>query len=104
MSRNCSRSLSSANEYPHDSSPRTECPALSGTTLVCMRILMSNFNSLSEDHQDLANKFPKKTEGFGRVQAEFFHCNGMLKATKKSFLCYIQNIFRLRLLIILYSP
>ena len=27
----------------------------------------------------------------------------MLKATKKSFLCYIQNIFRLRLLIVLYS-
>ena len=62
MSRNCSRSLSSADEYPHDSSPRTECPALSGTTLVCMWLLMSNFNSLSEDHQDLANKFPKKTD------------------------------------------
>ena len=29
------------------------------------------FNSLSEDHQ-----------GFGREQV--FHCNGMLKATKKS--------------------
>ena len=38
------------------------------------------FNSLSEDHQDLADKFPKKTE-----QADIFHCNGMLKATKKSF-------------------
>ena len=62
MSRNCSRSFSSADEYPHDPSPRTECPALSGTTLVCMWILMSNFNSLSEDHQDLANKFPKKTD------------------------------------------
>ena len=62
MSRNCSRSLSSVDEYPHDLSPRTECPALSGTTLVCMWILMSNFNSLSEDHQDLANKFPKKTD------------------------------------------
>ena len=49
MSRNCSRSLSSADEYPHDPSPRTECPALSGTTLVCMWILMSNFNSLSEE-------------------------------------------------------
>ena len=23
---------------------------------------MSNFSSLSEDHQDLANKFPKKTD------------------------------------------
>ena len=62
MSRNCSRSLSSADEYPHDSFSRTECPALSGTTLVCMWILMSNFNSLSEDHQVLANKFPKKTD------------------------------------------
>ena len=62
MSRNCSRSLSSADEYPHDSSPRTEGPALSGTTLVCMWILISNFNSLSEDHQDLAIKFPKKTD------------------------------------------
>ena len=62
MSRNCSRSFSSADEYPHDPSPRTECPALSGTTLVCMFILMWNFNSLSEDHQDLANKFPKKTD------------------------------------------
>ena len=61
MSRNCSRSLSSADEYPHDPSPRTECP-LSGTTLVCMWILMSNFYSLSEDHQVLANKFPKKTD------------------------------------------
>ena len=64
MSRNCSRSLSSADEYPHDSSPRTECPALSGTTLVCMWILISNFNSLSEDHQDLAIKFPKKQMRF----------------------------------------
>ena len=62
MSRNCSRSFSSADEYPHDPSPRTECPALSGNTLVCMWILMSNFISLSEDHQDLANKFPKKTD------------------------------------------
>ena len=50
MSRNCSRSFSSADEYPHDPSPRTECPALYGTTLVCMWILMSNFNSLPEDH------------------------------------------------------
>ena len=25
-------------------------------------VLMSNFISLSEDHQDLANKFPKKTD------------------------------------------
>ena len=41
--------------------PRTECPALPGNT-VCMRIFMSNFSSLSEDHQDLANKFPKKTD------------------------------------------
>ena len=41
---------------------------------------------------------------FGREQAEIFHCNGMLKATKKSFLCYNQNIFRLRPLIVLYSP
>ena len=72
MSRNCSRSLSSADEDPHDSSRRTECPALSGTTLVCMWILMSNFNSLSEDHQDLANKFPKKTDevlGGNRVRS-----------------------------------
>ena len=42
--------------------PRTECLALLGNTLVCMWILMSNFSSLSEDHQDLANKFPKKTD------------------------------------------
>ena len=27
MSRNCSRSLSSADEYPHDPSPRTASPA-----------------------------------------------------------------------------
>ena len=33
----------------------------------------------------LADKFPKKTdEVFGREQAEIFHSNGMLKATKKS--------------------
>ena len=62
MSRNCSRSFSLADEYPHDPSPRTECPALPGNTLVRMWILMSNFISLSEDHQDLANKFPKKTD------------------------------------------
>ena len=62
MSRNCSRSFSLADEYPHDPSPRTECPALSGNTLVRMWILMSNFISLSEDHQDLVNKFPKKTD------------------------------------------
>ena len=62
MSRNCSRSFSSVDEYPHDPSPRTECPALSMNTLVRMRILMSNFISLSEDHQDLANKFPKKAD------------------------------------------
>ena len=62
MSRNCSRSFSLADEYPHDPFPRTECPALSGNTLVRMWILMSNFISLSEDHQDLANKFPKKTD------------------------------------------
>ena len=62
MSRNCSRSFSSADEYPHDPFPRTECPALSGNTLVRMWILMSNFISLSEDQQDLANKFPKKTD------------------------------------------
>ena len=62
MSRNCSRSFSLADEYPHDSSPRTECPALPGNTLVGMWILMSNFISLSEDHQDLAKKFPKKTD------------------------------------------
>ena len=31
------------------------------------------FNSLSEDHQDLADKFPKKTDrGFDREQAEIF--------------------------------
>ena len=29
-SRNCSRSFSSADEYPHDTAPRTECSALSG--------------------------------------------------------------------------
>ena len=58
MSRNCSRSFSLADEYPYDPSPRTEF----GNTLVCMWILMSNFISLSEDHQDLANKFPKKTD------------------------------------------
>ena len=62
MSRICSRSFSSADGYPHDPSPGIECPALSRTTLVCMWTLMSNFNSLSEDHQDLANKFPKKTD------------------------------------------
>ena len=53
-SRNCSKSFSSAYEYPHDTASRTECSALSGSTLVCMRILISNFNSLSEDHQDFA--------------------------------------------------
>ena len=59
------------------------------------------FNSLSEDHQDLADKFPKKTdEVFNREQAEIFHCNGMLKV----FHCYNQYIFRLRPLIVLYSP
>ena len=42
--------------------PRTECPALPRNTLVCMWILMSNFSLLSEDYQDLANKFPKKTD------------------------------------------
>ena len=62
MSRNCSRSFSLADEYPHDSSPGTECPALPGNTLVRMWIFMSNFISLYEDHQDLANKFPKKTD------------------------------------------
>ena len=62
MSRNCSRSFSSADEYPHDPFSRTECPALFGNTLVHMWILMSNFISLSEDHQDLANKFSKKTD------------------------------------------
>ena len=62
MSRNCSRSFSLADEYPHDPSPRTECLVLPGNTLVRMWILMSNFISLSEDHQDLANKFPKKTD------------------------------------------
>ena len=62
MSRNCSRSFSLADEYPHDPSPKTECPVLPGNTLVRMWILMSNFISLSEDHQDLANKFPKKTD------------------------------------------
>ena len=62
MSRNCSGSFSLADEYPHDPSPRTECQALSGNTLVRMWILMSNFILLSEDHQDLANKFPKKTD------------------------------------------
>ena len=42
--------------------PRTECLVLPGNTLVCMWILMSNFCSLSEDYQDLANKLPKKTD------------------------------------------
>ena len=42
--------------------PRTECPVLPRNTLVCMWILMSNFSSLAEDYQDLANKFPKKTD------------------------------------------
>ena len=41
-SRNCSKSFSSAYEYPHDTASRTECSALSGSTLVCMRILISN--------------------------------------------------------------
>ena len=62
MSSNCSRSFSSGDEYLHDPSPRTECQALSGNTLVRMWILMSNFISLSEDHQNFANKFPKKTD------------------------------------------
>ena len=62
MSRNCSRSFSLADECPHDPSPKTECPALSGNTLVRTWILVSNFILLSEDHQDLANKFPKKTD------------------------------------------
>ena len=51
------------------------------------------FNSLSEDHQDLADKFPKKTDrGFDREQAEIFHCYGMLKATKKS-ISLLQSIY-----------
>ena len=41
-SRNCSKSFSSAYEYPHDTASRTECLALSRSTLVCMRILISN--------------------------------------------------------------
>ena len=40
--RNCSRLLSPADENPHDPAPWTECPALPGTTLVCMRMMMTN--------------------------------------------------------------
>ena len=43
-SRNCSRSLSSADENPHDPAPITECPALPGTTLVGMRMMMMMTN------------------------------------------------------------
>ena len=58
------------------------------------------FNSLSEDHQDLADKFPKKTDEvlIGNIVMECW------KPQRKIFLCYNQNIFLLRPLIVLYSP
>ena len=53
-SRNCSRSLSPADENPHDPAPRTECPALPRDHISLYADDDDKFNSHSEDHQDLA--------------------------------------------------
>ena len=53
-SRNCSRSLSQADENPHDLAPRTECPALPRDHISLYADDDDEFNSHSEDHQDLA--------------------------------------------------
>ena len=53
-SRNCSRSLSSADENPHDPAPRTECPALPRDHISLYVDDDDELNSHSEDHQDLA--------------------------------------------------
>ena len=53
-SRNCSRSLSPADENPHDLTPRTECLALPRDHISLYADDDDEFNSHSEDHQDLA--------------------------------------------------
>ena len=53
-SRNCSRSLSSADENPHDPAPTTECPALPRDHISRYADDDYEFNSHFEDHQDLA--------------------------------------------------
>ena len=53
-SRNCSRSLSSADENPHDPAPTTECPALPRDHISRYADDDDEFNSHIEDHQDLA--------------------------------------------------
>ena len=53
-SRNCSRSLSSADENPHDPAPTTECPALPWDHMSRYADDDDEFNSHFEDHQDLA--------------------------------------------------
>ena len=53
-SRNCSRSLSSADENPHDPAPTTECPALPRDHISRYADDDDEFNSHFEDHQDLA--------------------------------------------------
>ena len=53
-SRKCSRSLSSADENPHDPAPTTECPALPRDHISRYADDDDEFNSHFEDHQDLA--------------------------------------------------
>ena len=53
-SRNCSRSLSSADENPHDPTPTTECPALPRDHFSRYADDDDEFNSHFEDLQDLA--------------------------------------------------
>ena len=53
-SRNCSRSLSSADENPHDPAPTTECPALPRDHISRYADDDDEFDSHFEDHQDLA--------------------------------------------------
>ena len=53
-SRNCSRSLSSADENPHDPAPTTECPALPRDHISRYADDDDEFNSHFEDLQDLA--------------------------------------------------
>ena len=53
-SRNCSRSLSSADENPHDPAPTTECPALLRDHISRYADDDDEFNWHFEDLQDLA--------------------------------------------------
>ena len=55
-SRNCSRSLSSADENPHDPAPTTECPALPWDHISRYADDDDEFNSHFEHHQDLASE------------------------------------------------